>query len=41
MLGKMNPKKYGDSIKIDQTISEIKKVSDLFPDELKEGEDDL
>ena len=37
MLGKMNPKKYGDRINVDQTINERKNVADLFPDD--EGED--
>ena len=37
MLGKMNPKKYGDRINVDQTVNERKNVADLFPDD--EGED--
>jgi len=38
MLGKMNPKKYGDRINVDQNINERKQVADLFPDELKDEE---
>lgn len=40
MLGKMNPKKYGEHLKIDQTVNERKNVADLFPDELKDKEND-
>lgn len=40
MLGKMNPTKYGDRINVDQNINERKKVADLFPDELKDEEQD-
>ncbi len=40
MLGKMNPKKYGEHLKIDQTVNERKNVADLCPDELKDDEND-
>ena len=35
MLSKMNPKKYGDKIQVDQNVTEQKRICDLFPEELK------
>ena len=37
-LARMDRQKYGDSVKIDQTVTERKNVADLFPDELKDEE---
>ena len=31
----MNNKKYGDKIQVDQNVTEQKRISDLFPEELK------
>lgn len=35
VLCKMNNKKYGDKIQVDQNVTEQKRISDLFPEELK------